>query len=188
MIVIEHRAVDGLGPAIDALAGQLTESLRREALQRSLSVVQAAVMRSTRDVLAKDPTGALMRSWEVEVGADGMSGSVRSGSPYAAIHERGGTILPKRRKLAIPVGLRRSERGLWPRFDPTPMRAWRSRSGKLLLWDVSRTPAVPRYLLVDRVTIPATRYISTAVESSMDDAADAYMATVSAALDAAGGE
>lgn len=188
MIEIDASRVLSLGPLLERAAKQLAPELLERALQRSLAVVQAAVMKTTNERLTKDPTGALMRSWEVDVEPGGQGGSVRSGLPYAEIHDRGGIVYPRGKYLAIPLRppMRRSERGLWPRHDRTPMRAWRSRRGNLLLWDVSRAKPVPRYLLLKQVTIPATRYISDAVESSMGEAAQVYFETISAALDAAG--
>lgn len=169
----------------------LDARLYEQAFTAALETIQAEVVRSTMARLAKDPTGELARSWEVAVGVSGseVSGSVRSEVPYARIHNEGGTVRPRRGKyLAIPLRPplpRGAGRRMMPRHDATPMRAWRSRRGNLLLWDVSRSPPQPRYLLRRETQIPATRYIDIAVEASTDDAHGAFVAVVEEALDRA---
>lgn len=172
------------------LSAALRSDLIRAAVEAFLDVHLEEVQRSTQARLAKDPTGALLRSWEVYTYTSGnkVGGGVRSGLPYARIHDRGGTITAKAgRNLAIPIlaNVGRASRGLWPRHDSTPMRAWRSKRGKLLLWDVSRSPAIPRYVLQPSVTIPATRYIQLGVEAAERPAVEAFTTTITEALDRA---
>lgn len=171
----------------------LSIGLYEEALTAALETIQAEVVRSTMTRLAKDPTGQLARSWEVVVSvADGkVDGAVRTDVPYARIHEEGGVIRPTSGSyLAIPLRppIPRGARGMMPRNDPTPMRAWRSRRGNLLLWDVAQTPPEPRYLLRREVTIPATHYIRIGVETSTPDAHGAFIAVVETALERAAQE
>lgn len=184
---------DRLAEAASKLSGVLGDSLLQEALRVALEALQAEVQRSAKQHLAKDPTGALVRSWRVfteSVGEGIARGSVGSDLPYARIHDVGGTIRPKRAKyLAIPLRppVPRGLRGLSPRFDSTPMRAWRSKKGNLLLWQVGRGPARPRYLLRESVEIKATHYARLASESAARDVEQAFITHIDAALKRAEG-
>lgn len=183
MIRITHNPefMDG---ALRELSRLVSPELQRAAVHRALLVLQAAIVRQTKARLDKDPTGALMRSWEVDLFPAG-GGGIRSTLPYARIHNEGGVIQARSgRHLAIPLRppITAGMRGLRPRDDPTPMRAWRSKAGSLFLWDVSQTPPVPRYLLRRSVQIPATHYLDVAVRTSEEDAARAITATIEEAI------
>lgn len=177
-----------LAAAVGALGDRLDRALLAEAFGAGLSALQAEIQRSTASRLAKDPTGALLRSWEVEVRPVGdrvVEGGVTSALPYARIHDEGGIVRPKRgRFLAIPQ--RGVARGLMPRHDLTPMRAIPTRKGGYLLIDVASGRV--RYVLVREVRIPATHYVRLAVEAASDDARGAFVAHLTAALERAAEE
>lgn len=185
-----QRASRELAEAAAALDGVVSPALIEDAVLAYLDVMLAAVQRSTRDRLTQDPTGALMRSWEIDLritSAGKADGAVRSGLPYAAIHDRGGTIRPRRRYLAIPNldVLGRSRRGLWPRHDRTPMRFVPGRRrGTAYLVELGRGGRV-RYTLRESVTLPATRYVEIAVSSSEDTANNALAERLTEALERA---
>lgn len=173
----------------------LRRGLPRETVQAAMMnamlVLEGSLRTETVRRLSKDPTGALARSWRAQVTAGGVGpiqGFVGTALPYAEIHNRGGIIRPRRGKyLAIPLRppIPRGQRGLMPRNDPTPMRAWRSRSGKLFLWSLKGSDPRPRYLLVSSVKIPATRYIDIATQHAQRPMHDAFADYVDRALRAA---
>lgn len=184
-ITVEHNP-----EFLDRAFRELRRAFRPQEIERllrqPLAVLQAAVIRSTQTRLAKDPTGALARSWEIEIAVTsrGAQGGVRSPLPYARIHNQGGIITPKRgRYLAIPIG--RTPRGMQARHDPTPLAAWRSRAGNLILWSTGNGAPEPRYVLKESVRIPATHYLDIAIRSAQDDAIRALEDAVSAALSGA---
>lgn len=82
------------------------------------------------------------------------------GTPYAAIHEYGGVVTPKRAKnLAIPVGAAKTKAGV--SRNSGPMAIWASlkfiinkKTGKKLLVQQGRGKMQVMFVLVPMVTIP----------------------------------
>lgn len=170
------------------LRKQVSGPALKRILAQGLEVLRDQLERTTREVLAKDPTGALSRSWtvrlEVKGGGQEVLGVVGTPLAYAQIHNEGGVIKPKAGKfLAIPVRPP-TARGLAPSRDSTPMVAIRSKAGKPFLADKSklaRGVVEARYLLRRQVTIQATNYVDIAVRAARQPMADELLnATVQA--------
>ena len=113
----------------------------------------------------------------------GLNGLAIPSKPFALIHNRGGVIRSRHaRRLAIPLVDGASR----PSEDQTPMRAWTSHAGHLILWDVGRKPAEPRYLLRDNVRLQETDYLEVSIQTLKHEASTGIEAALKAALDQAG--
>lgn len=120
------------------------------------------------DKWAKNPTGALARSFDVSVrrSSRGITNmSIRSDKVYAAIHETGGVIRPvKARALTIP---------LTPAARLLPAKQWGGRlfrpRGKSILATKGGAGGgiTPQFALKQSVTIRPKRYISKAARASL---------------------
>ena len=125
------------------------------------------------DVL-KHRTGRLTQSISFRVEADGLDRVLRLGvlgGPalvlvYAAAHEYGAAITPKRAKvLTIPLDAAKTPSGV-PRFtapeakDQFEATFWRrSKAGNLILFGVRNGELVPLFLGLTRVDLPARRFL-----------------------------
>lgn len=188
-VTVVHNG-DALLSAIDELGKAINPKLLTKATRRALNVTLRAVRRSTMEHLSIDPTGGLARSWEIELDVRGkaVSGGVRSGAPHARIHNDGGEIRPKKGKfLAIPIA-RDIPRGQRARDDPTDMQVLPTKKGGFMLADVGRGEVKPRWLLVKRVRIKATKYIDISVKASEAKTIEALKKVVTDALQAAAEE
>lgn len=140
-------------------------------LNLSGKVLRAPTGRLRNSAQATIDTGAQSVQIVAQVGGGGVGGV-----PYAAIHEHGGTILPKRgRFLAIPMGpaLKGGKNGganMWPRDIPDltfvsirggaqAMLVRRMGKGK-------RAGFVPWFHLVRSVNMPARPYLRPAVDAA----------------------
>jgi len=147
--------------------------LRPVGLETALDAQSRATLRASGRVLASR-TGRLRQS--IVGSSKGRSGAVvdvslRAGGrvgnrsvPYAAAHEFGSTIRPKRaRMLRIPLPAALTSAGV-DRF-PSPLRQTgaglfylrRSRRGNLILFN--RVTSEPWYVLRDKVEIPARPFL-----------------------------
>ena len=161
------RAWAALGPAL------------QRAFDRMGLVVVGELSVAVVETLTKNPTGALARSFKHEL--RGGSGTpelvVGSPQPYAEIQDTGGTIYPKRaRRLAVPLpGV---PRGMGPREWPTPLVLIKGR----VLAETRGKRVIPRFVLKQSVTIPGTRYVEKAMDSSRDALKEVLGEEVAAAL------
>ena len=115
-------------------------------VRESVKILDRSIRLATRDSVKKRgkkeawqrPTGQLMRSWEkyfrVTDGGSKLLFGTLSELPYAAIHDTGGEILPKKKYLAIPLNKGARDRG-WPRDWPEDaLEFGYSKSGKAFLF------------------------------------------------------
>ena len=130
---------------------------------------KAALQDRTRE-FAKNPTGALEKSWRYRSRKLASKGgrmrvglNFTSDKPYARIHNTGGIIRPvKAKMLTIPVtGLARQVKG-GPRFFP----------GKLFAtpWGLVDLQRTTQYVWAEQVRIPETRYIDKAKQDTKEHA------------------
>jgi hypothetical protein len=146
-------------------------------------VLQGLLMRSTSDKLKKNPKGTLKNSWTVgpiKLGESAFKVDVFSLVPYAAIHETGGVIHPKRvkalavpnrrfRKIiknGVPIAPREYDPGrtrleFAPALNPARLRGY-------LLDAETDLPFVQRiaYYLMANVTIKPTGYVTKAIKKA----------------------
>jgi hypothetical protein len=155
------------------------EALIARACLRVAQDAAGELAESAMENLAKNPTGALARSFEavlVEHQGTIAAAEAISRLPYAAIHDRGGTIVPRRaRALAIPMpGV---PRGLGPRDVPGLHRR-----GNALFKPRARKPM---FVLKRSVRIVGTGYVGEALARLLPKIPDALSAEIQAAVDAA---
>ena len=143
--------------------------------------LQADLFESTSDNLHKHPTGTLKRGWTVgplNVGDNGYKVDVFNRVPYAAIHETGGVIRPKRVKaLAVPnrdySPIMRNNAAIAPReYDPgrTRLKFYPAiMPGKLRGYLVDKDTGELAYTLMAHVRIKPTSYVTKALENAMPD-------------------
>lgn len=113
-------------------------------------------------------TGHLASStrWKVRPSKKSVLLDLKSGVPYANIHEYGGTIRPKRKKfLTVPLPAAQTPAGV-----TKPLKGFkntfiiRSRSGGLLIvQDTGDGGIIPLFVLKKKVKIPARKWASKAV-------------------------
>lgn len=166
----------------DQAIKQLTEELAayrknlRKQVFGALTILEAEILNQIRSKAGLHVrTGALLNS----IGAskkvyeqDGLIvGSIGpEGIPYAAIHEFGGTVIPKNKQfLAIPTGENRRPDGL-ARMTTTELRNTGKsfiRDGIIFLQEGKKI--TPMFVLKRSVTIPKRPYLSTALEAKRDE-------------------
>lgn len=100
--------------------------------------------------------------------------AVVSDSPYAAIQDHGGTILPRVAKnLAIPLPGAGVPKGKWPRdFPKGELTLITSRAGNKLLARVGKNRIKPVFVLKPSVTLHPTDYLKRAARISAPLVAD----------------
>lgn len=171
----------------DALQRLSTTGLQRMAVGTATAVAADAVREAKENLsgrVLRVGTGRLRSSTQgtTEAGPDRVTAIARVGGggvgevPYAAIHEHGGTIYPKRgRFLAIPMGPalkggKNGGAGMWPRDIPdltfVPIKGGaqgmlvkRMGKGKSASW-------VPWFHLVRSVRMPRRPYLRPAAEKA----------------------
>lgn len=142
-------------------------------------VLQGVLQDTTSDILNKNPKGTLKRGWTVSplrVGENSFAVDVFNRVPYAAIHETGGVIRPKRVKaLAVPNRdyrpIIKNNVAIAPReYDPgrTLLKFYPAISpGRLRGYLVDKKTGQLAYTLMASVTIQATNYITKAIDEAM---------------------
>jgi len=195
---IDNEFAEFAGDFADTLGVEVANSLLFAG-----QVLQGVLMGSTSDNLKKNPKGTLKNSWTVgplKVGDKAFKVDVFSLVPYAAIHETGGVIRPKRVKaLAIPNRRFRKiiKNGvpIAPReYDPGRTRlefAPALNPGRLrgyLLDAESDLPFVQRiaYYLFANVTIKPTSYITKALKKATPEILEITGGAVVSAMGKAG--
>lgn len=171
----------------DALKRLSTTGLQRMAVGTATAVAADAVREAKENLsgrVLRVGSGRLRASAQgtTEAGPDRVTAIARVGGvgvgevPYAAIHEHGGTIYPKRgRFLAIPMGPalkggKNGGAGMWPRDIPdlkfVPIKGGaqgmlvkRMGKGKSASW-------VPWFHLVRSVRMPRRPYLRPAAEKA----------------------
>jgi hypothetical protein len=163
-------------------AGEFVKHLGVELPRNMILAGQAlwnSLFESTSDNLHKHPTGTLKRGWTVgplKVGNNGYKVDVFNRVPYAAIHETGGVIRPKRVKaLAVPNRsyrpIMRNNAAIAPReYDPgrTRLKFYPAiMPGKVRGYLVDKTTGELAYTLMAHVRIKPTSYVTEAIENAM---------------------
>ena len=123
-------------------------------------------------------TGGLRRSLQekrakkVQERGDGVIGIVGTNLKYAAIHEYGGTIRPKRAKwLAIPLKGALTARGVargGPRDFKNTFFAM-SKNGNLIMFSKSMGSIIPLFALKKEVKIPKVSYMKSGLKEKTND-------------------
>lgn len=156
------------------LLGELDGELRKAAtaeLWTAVSLASALAKRNATERL-RVRTGRLRSS--IIGDSDGLTGFVRAGDAavtYARIQDEGGTVKPRNGKyLTIPVGQALTGSGV----ERQPARAYkdlfpiRSKKGNLLLARRNGKALDVLYILVQRVKVPPTRFLTDAAEQAAD--------------------
>lgn len=164
------------GEFVDALTTEMANSLIFAG-----QVLQQKLMDSTSENLFKHSQGTLKKGWTVsplKVSANAFKVDVFNRVPYAAIHETGGVIRPKRVKaLAIPnrrySPIMKNNAGIAPReFDPgrTKLKFYPAiMPGKLRGYLVDKQTGELAYTLMAHVRIKPTSYVTEAIKEAMPD-------------------
>lgn len=178
-------------------AGEFADTLGVEVASSLLfagQVLQNVLKDSTSENLFKNPKGTLKHGWTVgplKVGEKAFKVDVFNRVPYAAIHETGGVIRPKRVKaLAVPNRdyrpIIKNGSPIAPReFDPgrTLLKFYPAKTqGRLRGYLVDKNTGQLAYTLVTSVTIKATNYISKAIEEAAPHMAEILGDAVDLAL------
>jgi len=138
----------------------------------------------------------------VSIKEDGLLGEVGSGirtgekTPYASIHETGGTITPKRvRYLTIPLNAALTPSGV-ARFTARELFAGvsnyddsfvkKSSAGNLIIFGVQKrgksNKITPLFLLRNSVTLPGSQYMSLTANEIMAEVVDIISRGIDEAL------
>jgi phage gpG-like protein len=155
----------------------LAQYRRRLELQtfRALTLLEAEVKQNLRKGAGLHVrSGKLLNSWTKDVRDDGgfIYGELKSeGVPYAAIHEYGGTIVPKNKQyLTIPSEFNRRPDGL-PKLTTADLMGGLGKSfirnGVIFLQE-GKNKITPMFYLKKSVDIPARPYLATAVASKQE--------------------
>ena len=165
-VVIDDRAADRLLTAGASVADLLSESAL---IGGAAGLLVGEIRREVRSSF-KNRSGRLEKSWSVRLltheGGQASAAAV-SGAPYAMIHNHGGSILPKVRKLAIPFPGAGIPLGKWPRdFPRKDLFFFKSKRGNELLGMRVGGKLKPMFILKNRVILKATGYIDRAVDAS----------------------
>ncbi len=174
-----------IGDDAEVFARELAEHLDPASAQAVLQIAQTAqgeLSQAVMELLTKDPTGALSRSFEVsfEDTGDGFSAGAFTRSPYGQIQNEGGTVHAKKKYLAIPTdGV---PRGMRPREYGAKLIFLKSkRGGGVLAEDMGNGQLKVRFILKPEVTIDGANYVGralTQLEPQMDEIADARLGLV----------
>jgi len=157
----------------DALGAELGQKLAHAG-----QVLQNVLQDSTSENLFKNPKGTLKKGWTVgpiKMGENAFKVDVFNLVPYAAIHETGGVIRPKRVKaLAVPNRdyrpIIKNGSPIAPReFDPgrTLLKFYPAISpGRLRGYLVDKRTGQLAYTLMASVTIKPTNYVTEAIDEA----------------------
>lgn len=147
----------------------------REIVFRSLTVLEAEILEQIRRKAGLHVrTGALLNSvsrtkrvYEENGVIIGQIGT--EGVQYAAIHEFGGTVVPKNKQfLALPTDQNRRADGL-PVMTTTELRnTGRSFIRDHIIYLQEGKKITPMFVLKRSINIPARPYLSTALEAKKD--------------------
>ena len=177
---------------INRMLSELDPTVQNKAIHKGLlkasSTVLSRLVSNVSGIILKRRTGNLAKSmgYRISEGKNGaLESQIGSGATlqtnrmiYANILEEGGIIRPKVAKmLAIPIGKALTPSGV-ARFRPRQITSSgyahsfikRSKAGNLILFGTNKRGAkisiTPLFLLKDKVTIPAFRYMAQTVEQT----------------------
>jgi len=182
-------------------AEEFTDTLSAEMGKKLVfagQVLQGVLKDSTSENLFKNPKGTLKRGWTVsplKVGDKAFKVDVFNRVPYAAIHETGGVIRPKRVKaLAVPNRdyrpIIKNGSPIAPReFDPgrTLLKFYPAITpGRLRGYLVDKNTGQLAYTLMASVTIKPTSYITEAIDAALPEILEITGGAVVSAMGKAG--
>lgn len=192
--------------AFKALPGKIQRA-SRAGLRIGLAAITGEVQRRMTTTFRTASPNGLRKSVSSSVSNDGLEGTITVNKLYAAIHEFGGTIVPKNRKfLSVPINP--AARGhspgdfanlqLIPRkgkpsllvlpFGPSARvkRIGTQLGSRKALMGVRQAQQVrgfiPMFVLVKKVDMPARPYFFPAVKASLDQVPKAISQQINAAL------
>lgn len=135
--------------------------------KRFLESIRGSIVKNyLKGQVLKSVTGKLSSS--INWWLSGSEGWIGSNLVYAAIHEYGGTIVPKNAKyLTIPLwkGAARQIGGA----REVPGAFFKMTNGRLLMYGKSKYGVMPYFLLLKSVTLPPRPYIWPAIERFFKD-------------------
>jgi phage gpG-like protein len=172
-----------------AKATLLLESELQIAATRKIHVRTGRLRGSITSKMFYDDSGVL----SAYIGSGARTGDPL---PYAGIHEYGGTVRPVRHKyLTIPLRANKTAAGVM-RFSASEListgntfvRPSKSFNLILFLKDKmkTKTKAIPMFVLVKSVNIPARKYLSETVDKNINKATRIVEDYIEAALNKAG--
>lgn len=196
-------ALEGsLGPAVQAAA---KSAVKDAVLAVALDVRENILMnlRGRSATSLETRSGTLMRSWSrfPETGEDsgGAFAKLSSSAVYAAIHEFGGTVVPRAKAfLTMPLDAVRNASGTRTKFGAGELRDNPGLLGlKGTFINKARTAImgvrpgkagglVPLFAIRDSVEIPARPYVSAAIDRTKGRVAELVSTAVERAFGRAG--
>lgn len=142
---------------------------------RALTILEAEIKRQLRGPSGlRRRTGRLLNTWGenkkvVESGNSVIGQLSSAGVPYAAIHEFGGTINAKGKKLTFPTEENQRADGS-PKVTLQEVFASKShyitKSGVLMMLTGKKAQPKPMFIFRDSVTIPARPYVRPALAAA----------------------
>jgi hypothetical protein len=190
---IDNEFAEFAGEFVDTLGVEVASSLLFAG-----QVLQNVLKDSTSENLFKNPKGTLKKGWTVgplKVGEKAFKVDVFNRVPYAAIHETGGVIRPKRVKaLAVPSRdyrpIIKNGSPIAPReFDPgrTLLKFYPAITpGRLRGYLVDKNTGQLAYTLVTSVKIKPTSYVTEAIDTAMPEILEITGGAVVSAMGKAG--
>lgn len=159
--------VEGMGELIeklDQITPEVKKVLGREILTATLLVEQTAKQNIAKNFHGKGTLAGSVNHRIEKLSGVSLAGVVYSKLVYAAIHEFGGTIEPKNAEaLTIPFeGVQGRARDYQDTFIA------KTDSGASIIFQKRGDDAVPLFLLVKKVEIPARPWLNPAVESNRE--------------------
>ena len=185
-ILIDPKSIDKLDRKITLLPAKI-KSANKRAMKRSVKAVASHIVKNklrgnplhSRTAGAAGMAGNISynatRPEAVRVINDEVIGEVKNSTPYANIHEHGGTITPKRAKyLTIPLSGNLTERGVMRVPPKSVVNAFfaTSKKGNLIMFGESPLAGgeiVPMFVLKDKVVIPARPYMEPAAQEKRSE-------------------
>lgn len=154
------EGVDNVVQLLRKLPVELKPKAKQVLTQAAIALQKIMVGRTTGGDPLKRRTGQLARSWRINVGADPLAPSVSvmsQGTPYATLHEFGGTVTAKNSKfLTIPLPDNLTGAGVMRQNARQVIdaggRTFTSKRGNMI---IANKDGLPMFVLKKSVTIPA---------------------------------
>jgi hypothetical protein len=152
-----ERAANAVGPAIERTVPRIATTLREAVADECAAAVGSTEI---ADSFAASSTGDTV--------------SVLSNHEAAGVLDQGGTVEPRSAQmLAIPLSAAAKSRGGPSSWPDKSLAMVRTGMDKLLLIKAGAKPAVPHYLLKDKVELGGHRYLAKALEATIGSAVSA---------------
>lgn len=159
-ITIQLEGVDNIVKRLKKMPVELKPKAKAALTKAAITLQKIMVGRSTGGDPLNRRTGQLARSWRVDVGTNPLSPAVAvatTGTPYAIIHEFGGTVTAKNSKfLTIPLDANKTGAGVMRQNARQVIDAgghtFMSKRGNMI---IAGKDGVPMFVLKRSVTIPA---------------------------------